>query len=390
MVAPACDGGRAVEFSLPVAWANSVYGLSPVAQMASDGVTVVAVPSPLPSSSVVLLRAFTKTCHADLDFGNGGSEEIDVRVDGRMQHGVNLSATAPGLSNSIILVGTSDAGMLVGIITADGQVDRSFGSDGWELLPWPAGPTAVLQERSGEIVVGDSVGGGCCETEWVGALSADGHVLRSFGAGGRVRLGFPPVEDEEIEQLSVASNGDLLVLNSGGHMGVWESYVSELNPRGQLVQSFSRNLEAGWRTRVPPVFIGGLSVKQGGFVLIGAGQLAPVSNTAAPSATGRLLEVDNDGRLVKSASGADTVKFPNGMLQGVWVFSTPTGGYLMVGQPPGIQTNPSSRLRIEVVAFTRDGSVASTYGASGHGYIELPSPANGVQVMVTGSGNSGG
>jgi len=60
----------------------------------------------------------------------------------------------------------------------------------------------------------------------------------------------------------------------------------------------------------------------------------------------------------------------------------------MVGQPPGIQTNPSSRLRIEVVAFTRDGSVASTYGASGHGYIELPSPANGVQVMVTGSGNS--
>ena len=356
--------------------------------MASDGVTVVAVPSPLPSSSVVLLRAFTKTCHADLDFGNGGSEEIDVRVDGRMQHGVNLSATAPGLSNSIILVGTSDAGMLVGIIAADGQVDRSFGSDGWELLPWPAGPTAVLQERSGEIVVGDSVGGGCCEMEWVGALTSEGHVLRSFGAGGKVRLGVPPVEDEEIEQLSLASNGDLLVLNSGGHMGLWESYVSELNPRGQLVRSFSRNLEAGWRTRVPPVFLGDLVVRQGGFVLIGAGQSGLVSNTADPSAAGRFLEVDDSGRFAESPSGTTTAKFPNRMLEDVWVFSTPTGGYLMLGQPPDIQTSPNSRQRVQIVAFTRDGTVDTNYGASGRGYIELPSSASGVQPMVTGSRDS--
>jgi hypothetical protein len=179
--------------------------------------------------------------------------------------------------------------MFIGVIDADGKPDRAFGSDGWKNLPWPPDPTALLQERSGEILVGESDGGGCCEEQWVGALAANGSILRSFGTDGRVGIPFGGVEDEVINGISQSGNGDLLVQNAGAHMGLFETYVDELSPEGQLDSSFAQNFQSTLRRRVQMLFSGGLVAGRSGFVVIGTGQSQLYNGIPDPAADGRFL-----------------------------------------------------------------------------------------------------
>jgi hypothetical protein len=391
-----CADGRAVKFSLPSAWTSWPLGGSvfPVAQVSPDGVTVVAVASPLPGG-VVLLKAFTNTCAPDLAFGNEGTERLRVQVPGSERLGISIDAAAAGLSGSIILAGagglTADGGssLLVGVIEADGQVDRQFGKDGWAVLPWQGDATALLQEPSGEIVVGNTDGGGCCIQESVAAVSPNGAVLKWFGDHGRERVALDSGVEPEIVQVSEENNGDILVLNSGGHMGAWASTVSALSPRGQTISTFTRNLDDGWQKRVPVNFLGDLVPKMNGFVMIGAGQSTVIDNVPAPSATGLFLGITSNGEFATSPRDGAT-RFQQQMLEQVWTFPTQSGGYLMLGLTPGVQiTSVNGRFHIQIVSFTSGGSLNRRYGQGGRASIELPSAWDaGFSPVVTGSTTS--
>jgi hypothetical protein len=265
--------------------------------------------------------------------------------------------------------------MVVGVIDADGRIDRGFGSGGWANLPWPGQPTALLREPSGEIVLGVQDGMDCCELEFLGAISATGTVLRSFGVAGRVSLPIYSTgpEGAHINQIARADNGDLFVVSSGGHMGSLASAVSEFTPKGKSVAAFDRNMTTNIETsRVPSTFVGGVVGRPGGVVFIGAGQAGPIGFAPEPTAAGRLLPFDDDGLPVGSVDGAEPSKFSSIAYWDVWAFPRPNGGYLMIAASPPYEDAIIAPQRVEVVALTRSGAVDRTYADDGYGSFLLP------------------
>src|SRR5665213_391375 len=387
-IARTCDVGRTYDFPVPKSWSESISSQPPIAQMSSNGVLVVAIANPFGSGSTVLLRAFTTTCAPDLAFGHDGSELVNAPVQGMGVNGLVLSSSAPGISNSVIFAGGSSQHMFIGVIEADGQPDRAFGSDGWERLPWSPDPTALLQEPSAEILVGDSDGGGCCERQWVGALAANGSILRSFGTDGRVQIPFGGVEDEEIDRISQSSNGDLLILNTAAHMGLLETYVDELSPMGELETGFDQNYQSTVRRRVKAIFSGELVAGRGGFVVVGTSQNQLDDGVPDPGADGRFLAFDDAAHVVQLPRGYGRVRFESQFIPTVSVFPTPSGGYLMLGVPIPADGKPSTESTVQVVALEDTGAVDTAYGVGGRASIELPDIGPSLADSMTASKNS--
>jgi hypothetical protein len=115
--------------------------------------------------------------------------------------------------------------MVVGIVGPDGKPVSQFGSNGWATVRGSGQPTAVVLERSEEIVLGIQIGTDCCESQFLEAISATGKVSKSFGVAGRAVL--PDAEwgpeGSSIKQIVQAGNDDLLVVDSGGHMVNWRA-----------------------------------------------------------------------------------------------------------------------------------------------------------------------
>jgi hypothetical protein len=337
---PACRS-HALEFDLPKGWFGPNTATFPVAQATSTGTTVVAVADPAASTSTILMRAFTNTCQIDTAFGRGGSEMLRVEIGGKPARGVNVTSAAPGSDGGIVLGGTDDGGMIVGVIDETGAPERAFGGGGWVLvgLPeqlskaqfaaeGPGSPTAIAVEPSGEVLIGNSEGGGCCETEWIGALSRSGRVIQGFGNGGWSRVPYS-VEDNEIAQIALDSDGHILVLNDGAHMGFVSSDVREYSRNGTLAASFESSMQRSDQKSVPPVFSAGLVIRDGGFVLVGTGQPNLVGGPVDPKASGFVLTFDDGGHL----GTRKPVGFSSPMLWQTWASARPRGGYLLIGVP---------------------------------------------------------
>jgi hypothetical protein len=348
----------------------------PVILATSRGVIVVAVSGATAPTSSILLRAFLPTCKPDQAFGQGGSETIDVRINGESIPDITISSAAPGPAGSFILAGSSEDGRaVVGLVDADGRMTHGFGSHGWASLPWQGQPTALLREPSGEMVFGIADGADCCETEFLGATSPSGTVLTSFGIAGRAQLSEYSTgpEGAQISQIVRASNGDLLVVSSGGHMGVMASALSEFTANGSSVAAFDRNVETARR---PMTFVGGVVVRPGGFVFVGAGQAGLIGRSPEPSASGQLLSFDNEGSLVRSIDGTRASKFKSSPDWYEWAFPRPDGGYLLVSASTPYLSQVSTPQRVEVVALASTGSVDRSYGDAGYGSFVLPSSSN--------------
>jgi len=155
----------------------------------------------------------------------------------------------------------------------------------------------------GDIVLGGSVGGGCCVREWVGELSARGALVRRFGSDGRVRIG--PLEDSGVARVAVEPDGDILALTGGGNMGCWGVTVAALNASGSPVPSFQRNFNATMQRALPSeAFVGDLVVRRDDFLLVGTEQENCVTNVASPTAMGRIIAFQPNGE-IEGASPAE-------------------------------------------------------------------------------------
>ncbi|HEY5273441.1 MAG TPA: hypothetical protein VIJ34_09420 [Acidimicrobiales bacterium] len=390
LISSSCAGGRTVSSSLFSRYVSPPFDSAPVAQETSNGVTVVAVSGATAPDSTILLRAFLPSCEPDRAFGKAGSETVNVRLGSEALPNIVITSAAPGPADSIILAGSSDDGMFVGMIDADGRIEHDFGANGWARLPWQGEPTALVREPSGDIVVAVRDGEDCCEVEFLGQISATGIVLESFGATGRAVLPDYSTgpEGAQVTQLARADNGDLLVVSTGGHMGALASVVSEFTSDGRSVTAFDRNMEAE-SSLLPSVFVGGVLVRPGGFLLVGAGQAGPIGPAPEPSAAGQLLPFDDDGRLLGWLGGSGASEFSSNVYWNVWAFPRPSGGYLMVAaSTPYLSATPAPQ-RVEVVALTGSGSVDPSYADRGYGSFSLPASSGSfVPVSATSSGHA--
>jgi hypothetical protein len=357
-----CTGGAGRVIRLPRSLRNGAGDIATT--VLANGTTLVVVSSG--SSRSVMADAFTSRCTPDKAFGDNGAERLALG-----DQGVNIAAVVPASGGGAILAGGTTSGSLVARIDASGRLDPTFGRDGWALLPWPGSASAVTEAPSGDIVVGGSRGGGCCVQAWVGDLSARGAIVSQFGSGGRSPI---PVyrDDSGIGRVAVEPDGDILALAVGGNMGNWGVSVTALTSSGSPVPSFQRNFNAGMAHATPSgIFVGDLVVRRGGFLLVGAGQNRSVTDVPDPSASGRVIAFQPDGKLASGFGTDGETSFRSPMAQSVWALPQLDGRILMAAVPPLVQAGDRTRVTIRLVDISANGSIDHTFGDQGVAKLHL-------------------
>lgn len=361
---PLCNGGLGVRL------AAGLRGDAAVASATmSDGSTWVAFSEVYPGKRLAVLRSITRRCTPDLDFGQDGTATISLpshlkrrpAVNGMPSEGLWISALAPRTAGGAIVAGVFGDEWIVGEVTRSGNVVRTFGNGGWAVLPFHGDVTAVLQEKSGRILIaGDNGGGGCCTRNWAAALSSRGVLDRRFGRNGRTEL--PTGEDSGVESLARERNGDILAEIGYGNMGCWGEALAMLTSSGKPVPQFKQRLERFWRGLGYGAFVGTVSLDSQHFTLVGTGQKPCASGPSfsAPSASGIIERFDANGK----PSGS-TVRFPSRLYGYVHAFHI--GDDILVAGSP--YADPT---RIAVIALRRNGSRDSRFGNDGRVSIRTP------------------
>jgi hypothetical protein len=362
---PACPGGTGTVISVPQSWLAGAALV--VTEMLPGGTTLVVTSAGFPSASFAVADAFTSGCSPDRAFGSHGVERL---VFGGQVFTIAAAVPAPG--GGTILAGSTAKGWLVARLDARGRLDRSFGSSGWTVLPWPGSASAVAVTPSGDIVLGGSQGGGCCVREWVGELNADGGVVGEFGSGGRESIPVPG-DDSGITRVWAEPDGDVFALSSGGNMGCWGISISALTSSGSPVPSFQSNFTAAMR-RVSPsgIFVGDVVVRSSGFLLIGTEQSTCVTTLSSRTAQGRVVAFQLNGKLEPRFAANGEESFNSPMAESVWALPRNNGGFVMAAAPVDIQSNPHVRAELSFYEFSADGAIDHAFGKRGVADVKLP------------------
>jgi hypothetical protein len=294
-----------------------------------DGSTLVAS-SGYPTPRSVELHSVTALCAPNSEFGQEGAATVVLPLrpkpghppaDGVPPNGLWVNTVAPRKGGGAILAGTYGNDWVVGEVNRQGQIDRTFGTDGWTILPFPGEISEAVQEPSGRIVVaGDDGGGGCCTRNWAAALSARGHLDRRFGANGRTEL--PTGGDSGVDSILLEPDGHILFQVVYGNNGCWGVKLSMLRPSGRPVAGFAARMQRFWKLqpfKLPggaSAFVGTAYLDGTGFTLIGTGQNQcygyPLPRGQAP--TGLIARFRVDGR------SASTARFASRMFASIQAF----------------------------------------------------------------------
>ncbi len=379
-----CNEGRGLDVLIQAHVAADTGYATTASITLSNGETIVSIGSFGSSTHpFTQLFGFTADCTPWEDFGHDGSEALEVPYQGQ----IDMLALSP---NGEIFIGavTGADDVLLGLMRSNGTIDQRFASDGWSKLPWQGSPTAVDQEASGRILIGDTDSGGCCGYNWVGALTLHGAVQRDFGKNGLVTI--PRyVEDVGIGRIAVEQNGDILAVTYGGHMGIWTTYPTAVSARGVVLGGFRDRFEQALRRLDPAeeVFTGDLLLRSNGFILIGTEQDRPVSNVPDASAVGRMLAFKGDGSADSEFGSDGQTAFSSPLQEEVTAVPAPGGGVLMVGTDPFLQEPVSEKHQVvRIVALSASGRVDESYGVKGRSRVELPyGPNDTWSILITSS-----
>jgi hypothetical protein len=358
---PACNGGRGLELAAQL-------GEIPVVATAalSDGSTLIAVPSAgSADKNSVVLYSVTAGCTPNLAFGREGVTTLgpaqpapkDPLPLGELG-GLQINVVARATGGGALLAGSYSGHPIVGEITRQGQPDPRFGSEGWSLLPYGEEVESVVQEPSGQIVIGVSGGSGCCVTNSMATLSSTGKLETAFGAGGRA--GLPTGEDSGVAMFGLEPNGDILAPIDYGNMGCWGTSLEMLASSGRPVPLFQQRLHRFWQMLDLGAFVGDTYADGPGFTVIGTGQKPCYGFKPSRSATGLIARFAADGQQI-----GHTVKFPAPMYGALQAF--PEGNDTLIAASPYAD---STRLTIE--ALRPDGSLDPSFASNGVARIRTP------------------
>ena len=167
VVDPACDGSAGTVAPRSQSWL--VGSASIATTMLPSGINLVVVSSEYPPATFAVVHAFTSSCAPSPAFGDNGVERLALGGQD-----FSIASAISAVDGGAILVGRSGHGWLVAVLRRTEGLTPAFGSSGWTVLPWPGGASAVAEAPAGDIVVGGSVDGRCCQQEWVGELNERG------------------------------------------------------------------------------------------------------------------------------------------------------------------------------------------------------------------------
>jgi hypothetical protein len=369
---PDCNGGRGLTLAAHL-------GEIPVVASAalSDGSTLIALSSGgFPNKSSVVLYSVTPTCRPNPSFGQAGVATLGPaqpapKDPGGVLGGLQIDAVAPANGGGAFLGGSYGDHWIVGKVTAQGQPDASFGDDGWSVLRFGDEVESLVEEPSGQVVIGAGSGSGCCVTNSMAALSSTGQLEAGFGTGGRAQL--PSGEDSGVGTPVLEPNGDILAAIGYGNMGCWGTSLEMLTPTGQPVPLFEQRLRRFWQALHLGAFVGDVFADGAGFTVIGTGQEPCYGTNPAPSATGLIARFAAGGEQV-----GQTIKFPSRMFGTSQAF--PEGEDALVAASPYAN---STLLTIE--ALHPDGAVDPAFAS--HGVARIRTPWRGrnatLQTMVS-------
>lgn len=376
----ACSGGRSIRMRIP-AWKEKHFeGLErEVAEVSTGtlagGFTLVTV-NGYGRDRFAELHLLIPACDLDRRFGKDGTLAVTFPTGLRLSHprrpepnGLAFSFAGPSRSGGAFLRGDYEGEAAVGEVTPRGTLDRSFGEGGWVMLPSPScrdqpecvngSPGAVLQERSGEIVLDANEPAELAPTSaWVTALSPRGRPDTTFGGHGRVNFYIGPVWS--IATIALEPNGDMLVDDRGGRMGTYSIELGMLSPSGEPVPHFGERIARFWkalgfhavrftvgafREDRASTFSGSVFVQGEGFTLVGMGQRESLErlykpNVRPPRDPGVIAHFKSDGELV-----GRPVRFHSEML---WSVSAhPEGHHIVLGGMSWANPNRLTRMALE-------------------------------------------
>jgi hypothetical protein len=362
---PVCNGGRGVSLRAGLG-GDAVVASATM----SDGSTWIAFSEIYPGKRFAVLRSVTRECAPDPQFGRDGMATIKIAARlqpghpaalGSPANGLWVNVVAPRNGGGAIVAGTYAGEWVVGEVTRTGRVDAAFGKSGWTVLPFRGEVSAVVQDRSGRILIGgDNGGGGCCTLNWAAALSARGQLVRGFGRQGRAEL--PTGEDSGVGSLALEPNGDILAQVGYGNMGCWGTALAMLTPTGRPVPLFAKRLGRFWHGLGFGAFVGDVYIDGDGFTLVGTGQkpCADGPSFSAPSATGLIARFRVNGELASR-----TIRVPS-RLYGT-VEAIHDGNETLVVESP--YADPT---RLTITARRADGSIDSRFGRNGRALVRTP------------------
>lgn len=354
-----CNGGLGVQVATH-AFKNSAIASGAM----GNGSTLTSFGQIYPGQAYVVLDAVDEGCAPDSQFGDGGTTRITI-PDGLItkpgDFGLWINAIAPRSDGGALLAGVYRDRWVLAAVTAQGALDPAFGTSGWTALPLAGEATEVLEEPSGEILVGgDNSGGGCCTVNHAAELTAQGQLDTGFGTNGRVTL--PTGEDSGVSSLSQLPNGDILAQVNYGNMGCWGHRLAMFTSSGTPVPGFDGRMNRFWRIHPFGAFVGDAYVDGNGFTLVGSGQ--------QPCADGRhLLRKPPHGLIAHfTADGAvvgHSMPFPSQLYGEISAFKHGPNTLVVEGS---LQNASTELLRL----LRPDGTTIKSYGADGVVRVRLP------------------
>mgnify|MGYP001546705824 FL=1 len=372
---PICNSGQGVQ--LPT---NAFKSSSIASGQMDDGTTLTAFGQIYPGQAYVVLDAVDATCSPDAQFGDNGTTRITVPnglipAPGgrRLTFGFWILGITPSSNGGALLAGVYRNRWVVASVQQNGELDSTFGANGWVAPPMHGEATQIVQEPSGQIIVaGDNEGGGCCTVNHAVALTQEGRVDASFGKNGSITL--PTGTDSGVRSLSPLANGNILAQVEYGNSGCWGIQLAMFTPAGKRVAGFAQGQDSFWRTHNFGAFVGDAYVDGDGFTLVGTGQ-RPCANgpkVSAKSAHGVIAHFTANGTIVGHATN-----FPSKLSFGISAFKHGDDTLLYEGS---FGDASSELLRL----IGSDGSALTSYGTNGVVRVTPPSPGSQSQVFPTG------
>jgi uncharacterized delta-60 repeat protein len=246
-------------------------------------------------------------------------------------------------------------------LTANGDLDRSFGEGGW--VDTKVGgidlPHAVEIQRDGKILLaGESICGRVTSCAVVIRYLPSGALDRAFGGNGVVTLSG---RIRQAKDVAIQPNGRILVLGSKSVHTSRDDFalfsVVRLLPSGRLDRSFSHDgfAHIGTRRGQAP---NGLALQRDGKILIAGTVQLQLPNWGYME----IARLRRDGRPDRTFShdGLATVDFP-GRDDGAGAIAVQRDGRIVVAGSSGIFVQPWTT-RIALIRLTRNGALDRSFG----------------------------
>lgn len=222
-----------------------------------DGkIVVTGIVNVTPSTYHLFVARFNPSGSIDTSFGTSGMTVVATPDTG--SYGVSVALSPQGkilVLGQLIAIAAGPSNIAVVRLNANGTPDTSFDGDGTAVVAFENVDYAKSMELdpSGKVYV---VGAKVVSSHFLPAiarLNVEGSLDASYGTGGRTSFSTGAIDDE-LQDSVLLPDGDLLVVGRRLASDKWSTFITRLDPDGNLDSSLDED-----GMIIPPVNIDGPS-----------------------------------------------------------------------------------------------------------------------------------